>query len=182
MIRVSIGMGLKIETVNTQFYNLLYLFSGLFMGGYFFLLFKRPWKRAGALAVSLGTLVYYIVNSVVNTQPYFDSIGFALSSIGIVTLLFIHLHQHLQQVTEQRLVMNFTFWFSCVLLFYYLGAFAIFLSYNYFTYKLMAGGNQRESIDILTYLWMVHNVILFLGGIVTAYGIVWISRRKFTSL
>ncbi len=160
---------------------MLYLLMGFFMGGYFFFLLMRPWKKGVAVVVGLSTVLYYIYNSVVNTEPYFDSIGFALTSIGIVILLFIHLHQHLQHIKEERLVLNFTFWFSCVLLFYYFGGFAIFLSFNYFTQKLIADGYLYETREILTYLWIVHNVILFLGGIATALGILWISRREYTS-
>lgn len=179
MARVSIGF--KTEEVNTHFYNLHYLITGVCMGGYFYCQLERRWKKALALALSLGTTLYYILNSVVGTQPYFDSLGYTLVAMGIVILLFLHLHQLLQHITDERLFMNFAFWFSCVLLFYYLGAFAIFLSYNYFTHKLVATGNSHEIAIILTYLWIVHNVILFLGGLVTAYGMVWISRRKFTS-
>lgn len=179
MTRVSIGF--KTEDVNTHFYNLHYLLTGVCMGGYFFLQLESTWKKGLALGLSLGTALYYLMTSVVGTQPYFDSLGYVIVSMGIVILLFLHLRQLLQRITDERLFMNFAFWFSCVLLFYHVGAFAIFLSYNYFTHKLLAIGNSYEISIILTYLWIVHNVILFLGGLVTAYGMVWISRRKYTS-
>lgn len=178
MARVSIGF--RTEEVNTHFYNMLYLLTGVFIGGYYFLLVQRPWKKVIAAGVSAGTALYYIMNSVVGHQPYFDSIGYTLVSLGIVILIFLHLLQLLQNITE-RLSMNFEFWFSCVLLFYHLGSFAIFLTYNYFTHKMLASDKVNEIASILTSLWIVHNVILFLGGLITVYGTVWISRRKFTS-
>lgn len=179
MARVSIGF--KTAEVNTHFYNLLYLLTGVFMGAYFFFLLAAAWKKVLAVALVAGTLLHYVIYSVIGTQPYFDSGGYALTSIGIVILLFIHLHQLLQNITEEPLSMNFGFWFSCVLLFYHLGAFAIFLSYNYFTRRLFHHGHTDEIGYILTHLWIVHNVILFLSGIMAAYRILWISRRKFSS-
>lgn len=165
---------------NTQLYNLLYVLTSLSLGYYFYSLLQPRLKRTVALVCGLTPLLYYLSKSTVfESEPFFDSIGHAISSSGIVIMIFLYLHYIITNVKEEPLSHNFDFWFVCVQLFYHLGAFAIFLSYNYFTRKVLpVEYYSRENRSILTYLWVVHNVLLFLGALITAYAIVWIYRRK----
>lgn len=169
--------GLK---VNTHFYNLLYPLTSLTLGYYFYELLQTQLKKAVALASGLVAILYYFSNSFFfSAETLFDSIGHVISSLGVVLLIFMFFHQVMTNVKEEPLSHNFDFWFVCVQLFYHLGAFAIFLSYNYFTRKVLSVEfYSNENRSILTYLWVVHNVLLFLGALTTAFAIVWIYRRK----
>lgn len=171
--------GMALTKLNTHFYNLLYPVTSVFLSHYFYSLLQTRLKKTVAILAALITLVYYSFNI---DNPYFDSIGYVIASTGIVVLIFLYLHQVLNHVTEAPLSLNIDFWFVCVQLAYHLGSFAIFLSYNYFTNQYFEQGKSKETGTILTYLWVVHNVLLFLGAVITSVGIAWIYRRKSPSL
>lgn len=174
MIRAAVRF--DTDTSNTYLYNILYLITSLAFSCYFFELLKNHWKRLLAILTSISVLIYYLINI---KEVYFDSIGFVITSTGIIILIFLYLHQIMTNVTEEPLSNNFDFWFICVQLMYYLGSFAIFLSYNYFTYRFFSAGSASSEIStILGYLWVVHNVLLFLGAIITCSGIAWIYHKK----
>ena len=171
--------GMALTKLNTHFYNLLYPVTSVFLSHYFYSLLQTRLKKTVAILAALITLVYYSFNI---DNPYFDSIGYVMASTGIVVLIFLYLHQVLNHVTEAPLSLNIDFWSVCVQLAYHLGSFAIFLSYNYFTNQYFEQGKSKETGTILTYLWVVHNVLLFLGAVITSVGIAWIYRRKSPSL
>ncbi len=164
-----------ITNVNTHFYNLLYPITGVFISHYFYTLLQTRLKKTVAVIAGLIPLVYYSFHI---DAPYFDSIGYVTTSTGIVVLIFLYLHQKLNHVTDEQLSHNVDFWFVCVQLAYHLGSFAIFLSYNYFTLRYFEQGKSKETGTILTYLWVVHNVLLFLGAVIISFAIAWIYRRK----
>lgn len=157
-------------------YNLLYLFTSLFLSSYFYTVFQARSKKIVSVIAGLVTLLYYALNT---EAVYFDSIGHVIASTGIVMLIFLYLHQILNNVNEEPLSLNVDFWFVCVQLAYHLGSFAIFLSYNHFTHRyLLERAESKQIGTILTYLWVVHNVILFLSALIMSSGIVWIYRKK----
>jgi len=160
---------------NTQIYNLLYPVISLFLSYYFFHLLQSRIKKTIAVLTGLATLLYYAFNI---QEIYFDSLGYVTASTGIALLIFLYFHQVLNNVNEEPLSLNFDFWYVCTQLVYHLGSFAIFLTYNYFTYRYFEVPERREIGTILTYLWVVHNVLLFLGSIAVSVGVVWIYRRR----
>jgi hypothetical protein len=87
-------------------------------------------------------------------RAIFDSTAYVLLSSGIVIMAFMFMHQVLTHVTEEVLSMNFDFWFICSQLVYFLGAFAIFLTYNYLTQKIIEGFYSWENSDT-AYTFMV---------------------------
>ena len=163
---------------NIHIYNLLYLITSLFLSNYFFNILQSRVKKTIAVITGLITLVYYMMNT---SEVYFDSLGYVTSSTGVVVLIFFYFHQVLNNVNEQPLSHNFDFWYICVQLAYHLGSFAIFLTYNYFTIRYFEIQERGEIGTILTYLWVVHNVLLFLGSIAVIVGVVWIYRKRLPS-
>jgi hypothetical protein len=164
---------------NPPVYNLLYLVTSMGVGYYFYCILQGGQKKIAWITTSV-TAVYYIVSSLMNGfAQVFDSIGHVIASAGIVLLIFLFLYQVMSNVKEEPISHSFDFWFSTIQLMYHLGSFAIFLSYNYFTHKFFSENNNAKEIGLLvTYLWMLHNVILFLGALITNLGIAWIYRRK----
>ncbi|MBL7873392.1 MAG: hypothetical protein JNM78_17370 [Cyclobacteriaceae bacterium] len=163
------------DTSNNFYYNLLYPITSAGISYYFFTLLLARWKKIVAIISCLTTVAYYFSHL---DQEYFDSIGHVIASTGIVLLIFLYLQQLVSYVTETPLSLNFDFWFVCVQLMYQLGSFAIFLSYNYFTQQyLVASDGKREISVMLGDLWIVHNIILFVGAIVTAYAVVRVSKK-----
>jgi hypothetical protein len=160
---------------NTHLYNLLYPLTSLFLANYLFSILQSRLKKTLCVVAGLVTLLYYLLNI---DEKYFDSVGYAIASIGIVILIFLYMHQILTHVNEDPLSQNFDFWFICIQLTYHLSSFAIFLSYNYFTYRYFENTERREFRTILTYLWVVHNVLLLLGSIAVIVGLVWIYRKR----
>lgn len=168
------------STSNTYIYNMMYLITSFFIGYYFFAILKTPLKKGIAVATGVTAIAYYLgSDTVVNNVQLFDSIGHVISSSGIVLLIFLFLHQIMTNVNEEPLSHNFDFWYVCSLLIYHLGSFAIFLSYNYFTQKVLPTENYSdENRTILSYLWVGHNVLLLLGALLTSFGAGWIFYKK----
>jgi hypothetical protein len=170
------SLRLEGDTSNNYYYNLLYLITSIGLSYYFFALFQARGKKVTAILVCLTTIVYYFSNL---DQIYFDSIGYVIASIGIVITIFLFLHQLMSHVTEQPISNNFDFWYTCIQLVYQLGAFAIFLSYNYFTHRFFETPDNNYGIGImLAHLWVVHNILLFSGAIVTVYAVMRMYRTK----
>jgi hypothetical protein len=169
---------------NPPMYNLLYLLTGMSIGYFFYKTLQSRFKKNLALAGITITITYYFVSNLMNGfDQIFDSNGHVLSSTCIVVLIFLYLHQVLTNVNEDPLSQNFDFWFVCVQLVYHLSSFAIFLSYNYFTHRFFLERHESKEIGtILTTLWVVHNVILFLSAVTISLSIAWIYRRKSLSL
>jgi hypothetical protein len=164
---------------NIHIYNVLYMLTGLVFAIYFFAVLDGPWRNKVALALALPPVGYFLYNLSRGGNPLFDSLGYALSSICIVVMIFLYFHQLLNNVSEAPLSRSFDFWLISGLLTYHLGSFGIFLTYNSLTQTVMAGENySNENRDLLTYLWGLHNVLLFLSAVVATIGLGWILYRK----
>lgn len=170
-------------SINTYLYNFLYLFSSLCLGGYFYSFFKSKIKRGIAITFCATTILYYIVKSIMLNEQLFDSVGYVISSFGIIVMIFMCLHQIMTHVSEESLSLNFDFWFISSQLIYHLGAFGIFLTFNWLTQKILPSEYYvKENRIMMSNLWGVHNVLLFLGSLLTWSGLLWIAyRRRSTS-
>ncbi len=164
---------------NISVYNILYVFNALALGQYFYSLLIGKGKRIVVIVLVMVPLIYYIVNNVVfGGEEVFDSLGYVFSSIVIVVMIFMFLSQTLANVSEERLSMNFNFWYVASQLIYQLGAFIVFLTFNYLTKKILTADYSHENRAVLTKLWGLHNVLLFLSALLTIFGVVWISSHK----
>lgn len=164
---------------NIDIYNLLNLITVIFFGLYFCSIISSVKKRIvmGAMCLVIG--VYFIKTSLFPSQELlFDSTGQVLLSAGILIMVFFFMAQLLQNVNEEPLSMNFDFWFSCAQLTYYLATFFIFLTFRYLTKKVIDGDYLDEDRELLTKLWAVHNVILFLSSSIIAASTLWIRYRS----
>lgn len=164
---------------NLFLYNFLYLVTGVCLSRFFFLTFKSSFKKRLALAAGLVIVSYYLFSNIYfGFDQFFDSIGYALSSCCIVILIFLFFHELMKNVNLEPLSLNFNFWFAASQLIYHLGAFAIFLTYGYFTYKVLPAESYTiENRAVLTDLWIVHNVVLFLGSLIVLAGSIWIVYK-----
>jgi hypothetical protein len=164
---------------NISVYNILYVFNALALGQYFYSLLIGKGKRIVVIVLVMVPVIYYIVNNVVfGGEEVFDSLGYVFSSIVIVVMIFMFLSQTLANVSEERLSMNFNFWYVASQLIYQLGAFIVFLTFNYLTKKILTADYSHENRAVLTKLWGLHNVLLFLSALLTIFGVVWISSHK----
>lgn len=174
---------LRILTVrggNNFYYSLLYVVNSIGWGIYFYHLFNNRLKKFTAIGVGLLTILYFsLQNLILKPERNFDSLGYVISSSGIVILVFLYLHQVLSNVRGGSLSMNFDFWIICSQLIYNLGAFGIFLTYNHFTTRYTSSSyNNFENQILLTSLWGLHNVLLFLASLLTWVGALWIVYRE----
>lgn len=162
----------------------MYLITSVCLGYFFYAILQSKVKKGIAVATGVVTIIYYLFSdTTVNNIQLFDSIGHVISSSGIVLFIFLFLHQVMTNVNEEPLSHNFDFWYVCSLLIYHLGSFAIFLSYNYFTRKVLPAENYSdENRTILSYLWVGHNVLLLLGALLTSVGTGWIFYKKKSQL
>lgn len=166
--------------VQLEIYPLLCLLAALSFSAYFYLLFQNALKKKITLALALIQLVYFIFSSLVfKREVGFDSMAYVILSTCVVVMIFMYVHQLLNNITIEPLTMNFDFWVISSQLIYFLGSFIIFLSFDYITRKFLPGGIYQNDHRAITHsLWGVHNVLLFLSSILTGGSIVWIVAHK----
>jgi len=170
---------LTVKGGNNFYYSILYVVNSIGWGTYFFLVLKGKVRKGIALFTILFTFFYFIYkNLLLSPDRIFDSSGYVISSSGIILLIFIYYHQLLVHIKAESLSLNFDFWIVSSQLIYHLGAFGIFLTYNHFTTRYISGPYNSENQELLTYLWGVHNVLLFLASLLTWVGALWIVYRR----
>ncbi len=168
------------EVNNIEIYNILNLITFVFLGIYYYLTITAARKRKWIIALTLAGCAYFALTRILlfNSVPLFDSTGQVLLSIAVLVMVSFFLQQLWSNVNEEPLSMNFDFWFSAAQLMYYLAAFFIFLTYRYLTKKVIDGNYLYEDRKLLTDLWAVHNVILFLSSQIIAASTLWIRYRS----
>lgn len=140
-------------------------------------------KKTVITIYTLQTLYFIIYHWIIRNESVFDSMGNVILSTGMVIMVFMFLYQILTNITEESLSANFDFWFVSAQLVYFLGSFIIFLTFSYFTRKILPVElYSNENRDVLTKLWGVHNVLLFLSSLLTLGSVAWITFRKKSSL
>jgi len=161
---------------NIRLYSMLSLVSAIFLSIYFHETYLMKWKKKVVILIVVGQCAYSLINNFVFAPPViFDSVGHVLLSTGIVVMAFLFMHQILTNITAEPLSHNFDFWFVSTQLIYHLGAFGIFLTYNYLTKRILPSGENR---NLIRDVWLVHNVLLFLTALLLAGGILWITFRR----
>ncbi len=165
---------------NLTLYSLLSLLSSVGLGTYFYYTFTASWKKGIVIFFIFLQAGYYLIEIFQPEPPKaFDSLGFVILSVGIVVMSFLFMHQILTNVTEEPLSWNFDFWFVSSQFFYYLGSFFIFLTYGYFTEKLISSPEySKDNLFYIRQLWLGHNVLLFLSALMIAGSLLWISFRR----
>lgn len=166
-------------TSNIEFYNLWNLMTVIALSLYYsFVIKKTLTKRIIAVICVVQTFYFVIINVRPSPEILFDSNGQVLLSVGILVMVFFYMAQLLQNVNEDPLSLNFDFWFSSAQLIYYLATFLIFLTFRYLTKKVIDGDYLDQDRELLTKLWAVHNVILFLSSSIIAGSTLWIRYRS----
>ena len=129
--------------------------------------------------ISCEGIYFVTVNFLSPHSLLFDSLGQVILSIAVVIMAFMFMHQVLTNVTEESLWLNFDFWFVSAQFMYHLGTFFIFLTFQDLTTKIMSSNlYSKDNRILLTQLWGVHNVLLFLSALLISASIVWISFRR----
>ena len=179
-IAVALQLKAAYSEANIELYSLLSLLTFISMGTYFYYTLLVPWKRRLVIFFCVIQVAYYIRENIfLPGAQVFDSTGYVILSIGVVLMSFMYMHQPLTNVTEEPLSLNFDFWFVSSQLFYHLGSFLIFLTYGYFTQKILSSNlYSYENRIYLSQLWRVHNVLLFLSSLIISVGILWLSFRR----
>ena len=177
MIKATLIVGTG-ET-NIQLYNLLCLLTSFSLGAYFYTVLHKRWKKILVLIFCAANGAYYVFNNVVEDgQAVFDSLAYVILSSTLVILIFMFMHEVMSNVKEEPLSMNFDFWFVASQLLYFMGGFVIFLTYGSMTWKVLSKDALSDYTNVLTWVWGVHNVLLFLSALITLGSIAWISYRR----
>lgn len=163
---------------NIWIYDLTALLTCVCIGVYFYQLYQTRQKKLVVLLLALAYIGYTIFrNLTIEGLRLFDSIGFSLASASVVIYVFMYFHQLLKNVSEISILKDFNFWLAAGYLIYYVGSFIIFVSFYYLTNKVMSS-MSRSDTRLLTALWGLHNVLLFLGALSLLTGSLWVIYRK----
>jgi hypothetical protein len=167
-----------IQLSNIWVYDLVAFLTAAFIGYYFYQLLLSSAKKKTVLLL-MGVYLAYAVyrQASLEGQRLFDSMGYAILSASIAIYVFMYFHQVLKNVTEISILKEFNFWLSSSYLLYYIGNFFVFVSYYYLTTKVI-NTLTKPQMDLLTALWGLHNVLLFLGALSLLTGSLWITYRK----
>jgi hypothetical protein len=182
VVHLAGSIATKVADNNVWSYDLGALLTSVFTGLYFYQLFPSKTKKT-TIAVLVGIYLLYAIyrNITLEGQRLFDSIGYTIVCASVAVYVFMYFHGILKNVTEANILKEFNFWLASVYLIYYVGSFLIFASFYYFTLKVLDGYTQADS-DIMTALWGMHNVLLFLSALMLLISCLWItSRRKLAS-
>ncbi len=163
---------------NIMLYNLLALCTVLFIGVYFRKQMHSALKRKLIIGMIFFYVAYVIIkNFFLKEYVLFDSLGYSFVSAIVTVYVFMFFHQVLNNVTEESILTRFDFWLSAGYLINFLGSFIIFLSYYYFTRKILATYTTAER-ELVTALWGVHNVLLFVSALSLLIGSIWLTYRN----
>lgn len=163
---------------NIWLYNIHAFLTIVFLGYYFRRLFlSRVKTRVVTVLCSLIVLYLLVKNIVLQDYQLFDSMGYSLVSAAIVFFVLMYFHQLLNNVTDQNIFRNFNFWLASGYLIYFAGSFIIFLSYYYLTTQILATYTSQER-ELLTTLWGVHNMLLFVSAFSLLIGSLWLTYQK----
>jgi hypothetical protein len=170
----------NVDDINIDLYDFLFLLTSIGFGIYFYIVLPVLLKRVVVVFICSFEIIYFVFNNIIFKGPnLFDSTAYVILSTGIVIMIFMFMHQILTNVSDKSLWANFEFWFVSSLMIYFLGSFVIFLTFSYLTRKILpAQLYSLENRDLVTAVWGVHNVLLFLGSLLTLGSLIWISFRK----
>lgn len=173
-------ININAEASNIVLYDILFLLTSLGLAIYFYTVLPVLLKRVVIVFICSFELIYFILSNIVfKSSILFDSTGYVILSTGVVIMIFMFMHQILTNISDKSLLANFEFWFVASLMIYFLGSFVIFLTFSYLTRKILPTQlYSNENRDLLTAVWGVHNVLLFLGSLLTLGSLIWISFHK----
>lgn len=163
---------------NIWVYDVVLALSSVVISHYFYRQFHSTRKKLIIVVLAAVVLFYALAHQVLSARAgYFNSLGYALLSMTVCVYTFLFFHQALNNVSDRVLYHQFTFWLVTGYIIYYLGAFLIFLTYYYFTKKIIYTYTEEER-TLMSLLWGVHNSLLFAGAALTLTGSIWTIYRK----
>ncbi len=169
---------LNVGKNNIWVYDLVALCTSVFIGFYFYHLLQAPGKKTTIVLLTFFYLAYALIRNI--TLPgvrLFDSIGYSIVSASVACYVFMYFHQLLKNVTGVSILGEFNFWLASVYLIYFVGSFIIFVSYYYLTNKILSTYTKEER-HLMTALWGLHNVLLFVSAISLLTGCLWVTYRR----
>ena len=176
-VMASMVVILKTET-NIWMYDSVAFLTAIFISHHFYRLLQSPKKKKVVLVLFCVYLVHTVMREItMEGERLFDSFGYAIVSASIAIYVFMYYHQILQKVTAQSILYDFNFWLASSYLVYFVGNFIIFASYYYFT-TLIIKTLTKEQTSLMTTLWGLHNVLLFISAASFLTGSLWINFRK----
>jgi hypothetical protein len=183
VLMLTASLLIPIEDSETIWLYNIHAFSTVWMLGFYFRgQFQNVVKKkAATLLIAAASLYLLVKNLVLQEFHLFDSVGYSLVSASVVLYVLMYFHQLLNHVTDRSLFSDFNFWLTSAYLIYFLGSFIIFLTYRYFTDKILATYTRQERY-ILTNLWGLHNCLLFAGAVLLLAGSLWIVYREKSAL
>jgi hypothetical protein len=180
MLALAVSVNILFAHENSFLYSAMYLSTGIGLGYYFILLLESKTKKRIALLMCVSVCAYYLYKQILLTgESLFPSMGFVITSLEVIILIFLYFHQMMSNVKEESPLSTMDFWFICSQIIYHLGAFGIFLTYNYLTARIMGNDNYSyANRSLLANLWGAHNILLLISGLIMWFGVIWILKKK----
>ena len=163
---------------NIWMYETVALLTAVFISHHFYRALQSARKKKVVIALLGIYLIYAVVRQLtIEGVRMFDSFGYSIISASIAVYVFMYFHQVLQKVTKVSILKYLNFLLASGYLVYFVGCFIIFVTYYYFT-ALVIKTLTKEQSALLTNLWGLHNVLLFISAVSFLIGSLWINSRK----
>lgn len=175
---IIISAKVYLQQNNIWLYDIVALGGIICFGRYFYLTLKTKIKKNISLFLVIVNIAYAIYRHfIVRDYQLFDSIEYVILSATVVFLSLFYIHDFFYKMDEKNVIKTPDFWLVSFYLIYFLGSFVIFLTFEYFTNKILESYTVTER-NILTLLWGYHNVLLFFCAIASLTGILWKCSPK----
>lgn len=168
---------------NVFMYNFFLLpLSIIFLHLYFFYTILGKLKKNIIAFLFFSNGLIFLITTFSSNQPaFFNSIGFAMLGFSVTLYCFFFFQERLRNVSETNIYDSIDFWIVCGLFIAFSGSFIVFLTYHYLTVRLTRHHNAEDE-RLLTILWLVPNIFLFINSLISLTGYIWVYyRRNFIS-
>lgn len=152
--------GIIFNDDNDWTYNLVFLETIICLSWFFYQQYNAYKRRRALLVIlTINLLLYAYYIGIHQLVHSYNSYLFAVTFISVVLYGLLYFRQLFENIEDDDILDNFTFWLVSSYLIHYFGAFCIILFYN-----------KATNTDLRGNLWGMHNIILFASAVIASIG------------
>jgi hypothetical protein len=168
------------ENLNEWVYNVLWFLTAPFLSFYFLQILTEPAKKRSIIWLTAIVSLFFMVNfsaDWISGEPEkLYSISASATCLCITIWCFLYYHKVLTNVSAGNILQNFDFWLVSGFLLTFLGG--LFIVFTYLPLSIFVYQNSTfDGRNLLTIVWSVFNILLFLSAVVTLIVSIWINSR-----
>ncbi len=112
-----------------------------------------------------------------NKTSLYNSIGNAILCFTVTIFSFAYFIDKFKNIDEKKIYHTIQFWIVIRFFFYYVTNVFIFVYYFYLSKKVFPNGSFEDAV-LLTQLWGLHNIFLFISSLIFTFILCILYRKK----